>query len=310
MLKKQKYIILGDTRDFHIGSLINCENLTKTLNKKYKFNGYYAKSDFSYESYDEFLRDLPNLEALTKSIEDSDLIYCNGEGMIEPESKWGHSFFYIAKYIKEKFSSKKVFLVNFSCDISDFDDWNIFDYIIPRDVKTFDLLKNQNSNILLGFDCTIIQEDVSNFSSDNKQITFFRGRRDIYEDEIKDISNRFKKDTYLDSIFWNFDNKNAEESKDLIELQNNIKNSFLVVSSSFHGIIFSTRFGIPFIPLETDNTSKNESIGSDILEELYENRSLTEWLDFYSNKDNYLKVKDKLQKRLPELQSRTDNFIL
>lgn len=309
-MKKQKYIILGDTRDFHIGSEENCNNLVKVLNENYTFNGFYAKSDFCFDSYEDLSKNILKYKELIQKIEESDIIYCNGEGMIEKNSKWGHSLFYVSEYIKDKYPNKKVLLINFSCCISDFNDWDIFDYVIPRDIKTYKMISKIRNNVKLGFDCTIIQKNESEKINTNQNIVIFKGRKNITKEDISRIKKVFNKNIIMDSIFWDFESKESVKSKNLKELQEKIRSSFLIISTSFHGIIFATRFGIPFIPLVTENTNKNESISMDILQEEYENRNLEKWLEFYSDKENYNRIKNKLKERLPELQERTREFIL
>ena len=152
-MHKPKALIVGDTRDFHIGSLVNCSYLSDVISKKYDFLGFFGKNDFCYDSYDHLRKKIKNRQSLIKCIEKSQAIFCHGEGMIEAQSKWGNSLFYLAKYIKNTWPNKKVYLVNFSCFDKNFEDWTPFNKIIPRDIGTYECLSKELGNLRLGFDC-------------------------------------------------------------------------------------------------------------------------------------------------------------
>lgn len=304
-MNKLRAVIIGDTRYFHIGSHINCIYLSKVIETRYILLGLFGGDDFYFNTYDHFLEKIKSFDTLYKNLEESDVVFFNGEGYIEPNSRYAEALFYLAKYIKEKWPTKKSYLINFSCFDVQYGDWKLFDKLIPRDEGSFNCLKPVYKNIQLGFDCCILQ-DVSNTAyKEQNLVLVFRGRRDIAKYELERIQKSFNTKKVIPvSTFWKFDHNKPRNTESLISLQRLLQQAYLIVSSSFHGLIFSMRFGIPFIPVETISTKKNTSVSSDVLDLYYKQMDLSGWLEFYKDQNNYDRVKRHLAESLPQLQKR------
>lgn len=305
-MRKQKAIIVGDTRYFHIGSHINCTYLSKIIVEKYDLLGLYGGDDFYFNTYDHFLGKIRDFEELHRNLEKSDVVFFNGEGYIEPNSRYAEALFFLAKYIKDTWPTKENRLINFSCFDEQYGNWNLFDKLIVRDKGSFYCLESlSHQNIQLGFDCSILQDIIATNNKARDIILVFRGRRDISKSELKQIEKTFDTKKVIPvSSFWKFDHSKPIEARSLKTLQEFLQQSYLVVSSSFHGIVFSIRFGIPFIPIETIATKKNYSVSADVLDNYYKEMLLADWLKFYKSQNNYNDLRKHLIKSLPDLQKR------
>lgn len=315
--RKKNAMIVGDTRKFHLGSLINCNNLAETITKKYNFIGFEGGKDFKFYSYQDFIKRIKR-SRLLKKIQVSDAVFCNGEGFIEPSSPYGKSLFYLAKFIKTNFENKKVFLVNFSCFDPYYGNWLLFDKVVPRDYGSYVALNNKVKKIKLGFDCSILEKLPKKYfnsdiiTSNKKIVLLFRGRKQITKNQLITLKSHFDDSDIIPvSGFWKFkDNIPSKLISSKNQLYKLLSESWLVVSSSFHGIVFSALFSKPFIPLSTYPIPKNESIASDILGKYFKNRDLEEWIGFYKNKKNYSDVKKHLSDNLSKFRKRALNYVI
>ncbi|MBU4331606.1 polysaccharide pyruvyl transferase family protein, partial [Patescibacteria group bacterium] len=153
--------------------------------------------------------------------------------------------------------------------------------------------------------CSVLQDINNVVHKGQNLILVFRGRRDVVRYELEQIKRSFStKKIILASSFWKFDHDKPINTGSLSTLQELLQQALLVVSSSFHGIIFSIRFGIPFIPIETMATRKNLSVSYDVLGTHYKQMDFSAWLEFYKDKGNYNDIERHLIKVLPQLQKR------
>lgn len=315
-IKKETAIIVGNTSKFHIGSYINCKNLAQLIAKKYNLIGFEGGKEFKFYSYKDFERKIKR-SRLLKKIKKSDVIFCQGEGFIEPNSPYGKALFYLAKFIKSKYKDKKVFLINFSCYDPFYGDWQLFDKVIPRDYGSHIALKNAVKKIKLGFDCSIIEEiprkyfnSIIKSAPKRKLVLVFRGRKQITKKQFAVLKLYFRDSNIIPvSSFWKFYKIPSKSISSRDQLFKLLSKAYLVVSSSFHGIIFSVLFSVPFIFLPTFPIPKNESLATDVLGKYFKKRSLEEWIVFFRREKNYMMIKKHLQNKLLSLKKRTLNYI-
>ena len=295
---RKRALLVGDTRQFHLGSYLNCKQLELLISRKYSIVGFEGDGQFRFVSYPSFLNFINNNQPFLIKIRKADKIFFNGEGFMEPNSPYGKALFYLAKFIRDNYQNKSLFLINFSCFDSKYGDWQLFDKVVPRDGGSYAALKDYIPGAALGFDCSILErvrrvED----SFQNTKIIFFQGRKKINASTFKVTKDVFPKHRLLYvSAFWPFKRKGAIRVDSLKELSRLMSKSFLVISSSFHGIIFSTMFRVPFIPINSIPIPKNQTTASDILGTLYKERDINEWLRFYRNRKNYNDVCKRLNK--------------
>lgn len=303
----RKAIILGDTSYFHIGSKVNCSNLVESIRNRYDLVGIFCGDDFVFETERAFLDSINKSHDLLDAIGKSDVVFFNGEGYLEKDSNHADALLYVARYIKCRWPPKELYLINFSCFDPNYWDWSLFTKIVPRESTTLQLLSPYHENMSLGFDCTILQKDMLGCCDGEKDvILLFQGRKEIGGEEIRLISDKFPtKKIVRCSAFWKFNDDESVNIKSLDELQCLLKRAYLSISSSFHGIVFSVRFGVPFLPIDTLGTDKNAAVSLDVLgTDLFERRSLVQWLDFYRSDKNHLAVQECLRKGLPSLCAR------
>ena len=310
-MKKQKAVLIGDTRYFHVGSYTNCTYLTKILSEQYDFLGLFGDERFFFKDYGDFLEKIVTLKALWVSLYEADIVFLHGEGYVEPNSPYAEALYYVARYVKTNWPTKKIHLINFSCFDAHYWDWSIFDALVVRDKGSFECLKSVHPHLTLGFDCSILQNEELLDPTENKSILIFRGRKDITASEIELVKKTFpNKKVHVVSSFWPFSHDTPLQTQGVTDLQDLIKNAYLVISSSFHGIIFSTSFGVPFIPIETKGTRKNTSVAADILGSYYGEKDLIEWLTFYQKSENYTSIQKMLKEDFKSLQKRSYNLLV
>lgn len=305
-------LIVGNTSRFHLGSYLNCKNLESLIRRRYELIGFVGGKKFKFTSYASFLEFIATSSIFAK-IKKAEVIFFHGEGFMEPGSTYGKALFYLARYVRNNWGQKKLYLINFSCYESNYGDWNLFDRIIPRDVGTYQMLKSRTDKLMLGFDCLVNENSDAGMKIPpalKRNIIVFRGRKQITLDQLRLLKGKFADYNLVPvSGFWKFKYSSSLIATSPKQIFKIMRNAFLVVSSSFHGIILSSLFCVPFIPLPTIPITKNESVSRDILGNYFRSGGLEEWISFYLNRKNYIAVEKHLRKTLPRLRRRTLNYI-
>lgn len=290
-------IIIGDTRGYHLGSRLNCTNLMRLARRRYRLLGIHGGTWLKAHSYVDFVRKAGRWAFLRQAAA-ADVVLCNGEGLLEPDSPYGSVFFHLARFLRAQ-GAQDIRLVNFTCTRAAYGDWRLFHALVPRDAATYGLLRSRHSHCTLGFDSSVLTP----FHPERRRgctVVLFRGRENIPTRDRERIRRAFPQCTVVAaSSFTPFRNADvtAATPAALFRL---LRRAELVVSSSFHGIVASARTGTPFIPVETIPVAKNALVSADLLGSLFATRTLDGWLAWYQSERNRKAVRVRLRRVLPQ----------
>jgi len=303
----KRAIIIGDTRGYHLGSLLSCTSLMRLARRRYHLLGVHGGTWFRSHSYAEFVRKAKRWEFLGQAAA-AEVVLCNGEGLLEPGSPYGSVFFHLARFLRAQ-EVQDIRLVNFTCTRAAYGDWRLFDALVPRDAATYALLWSRHSHCTLGFDSSVLTPFHAG-PRPRRTVVLFRGRKNIPAGDRARIQRAFPQYTIvMASCFTPFRNADVTAATPAV-LSRLLRGAELVVSSSFHGIVASARMGTPFIPLETVPVAKNGLLSADLLGPLFATRTLDEWLGFYQSEENRQAVRVRLRRVLPQCIQRAKRNVV
>lgn len=301
-------VIVGDTRNYHLGSLLNCNSLMRQAQRRYRFLGIFGGKWLHSSSYDEFKRKASRWSFLRRVYE-ADVVFCNGEGLLEPESPYGAVFFHLAHHLRSRKKVQSIRLVNFTCLERAYGDWHLFHELVPRDQTTYSTLRPEHHRCFLGFDSSVLTPYTDRPRAP-RHITVFRGRKNISLSDCRLVADAFSHmEVRRVSAFTKFRGTSSAVSSPS-QLLRLLTDTYFVVSSSFHGLVMSLRTSTPFIPVETVPVPKNTLLAQELLGPYFGVRTLGEWLEWYRSSGTVEAVRLHLQRVLPECLMRAQRNIV
>src|SRR3989344_1560552 len=248
MKEYKKVTIIGDTSNFHLGSKLNYTEFRKLITVKHNILQEIPYDTFGVEfiPFSKFFYDIKKSK-WWKGLENSDILIVHGEGLTEKRDNYVYPYLYFSQIAGELGIDS--WLVNFSMyEIEPFLDFvKQFSYIACRDILTHKHLSDYDIDAILSFDCCVLDVKKQEYEEGDGTIIAIRGRKSI--DQL--IIDKFEKCVKLNCC-WQWD-KDALSLPSVYSYIERIGKSDFVLSTSFHGNIFSYLAGVPFISLDYSN---------------------------------------------------------
>ena len=249
MVESKKATVIGDTSQFHLGSKTNYKEFRKLVRTKYEIIGEIPYNAFSldFQEYAEFYNQLSS-SRWWDMVEASDCLVVHGEGLTERCEPYTFPFIYFSKVARQLGSQSQ--LVNFSMyDVAPFREYlKLFDYIACREVVTQEKLKEEGIDAVLSFDCSLLSRNAPAEANEANHIAAMRGRNAFETSSFERRDGSVRR--Y--NCCWKWD-ESGITLDNLEKYIHEISKSEFVLSTSFHGNIFSFLSGVPFVILDEQN---------------------------------------------------------
>lgn len=251
-----KAALLNDTSvEAHLGCQLTVRNLKALISKKYEFIGSSSVGDQDYfYRTRSFGREIHNL------VSEADIVFINGEGSIHRDTERARGLLSAGCYIKYKLR-KKVALVNHSALSLVWSSKYLksFDYIAVRESTSLLPYLKLGVPAALSFDCSVLEEyEPWRKQELNGTIAIIHGQTKIDHQRIERESG-FR----VDLVDCCFDRDGNHKGMSFGEAFERLSNSDAIISSSFHGSVFSMIVERPLMVVPARNC-KNLAVYRDI----------------------------------------------